>query len=60
MREALAQSFGRVAPQALQLFRIAGDAVVRERVLSDNAEELRRRYRERINPVLQAADLEQI
>lgn len=59
VKEALSQSFRAVIPQTLEMFEIAEESLVREGALSSGAEELRRRYRERVNPVLGSAGLEQ-
>jgi ring-1,2-phenylacetyl-CoA epoxidase subunit PaaC len=55
VKEALRDAFSRVAPDSLSWFEIADQDLVRHNVLGDGPDELRLRYRQRVNPVLSAA-----
>jgi len=60
VRHALEHSFARVAPEALDWFDLAGEALVAERVVDADSDALRRRYRERVNLVLASVDMPQL
>lgn len=57
VREALAASFTRIAPDTLAWLDTATDELVQQGVLSAGAADLRGRYRARVNPILQSAGL---
>ena len=57
VRRQLSDSFTSTAPDALAWFDLADQSLVDERVLESAAEELRDRYRDRVNPILTLARL---
>jgi len=58
VRRALLESFERVMSDALDWFEVASPGLVADEVLETDAGELRRRFRERIDPVLTEAGLQ--
>lgn len=57
VREALSASFDRVMPDALSWFNIADAELVQEGVIGLDANALRTRFAQRVNPVLDACGL---
>jgi 1,2-phenylacetyl-CoA epoxidase catalytic subunit len=57
VRQALAASFNRIAPEALAWFDAATDELMSHGVVSQGAADLRANYRARVNPILKAAGL---
>jgi phenylacetate-CoA oxygenase PaaI subunit len=57
VRAALLSSFDGVIPDALEWFDVAREPLIADGIVDAGSEELRRRFRARINPVLSAAGL---
>jgi phenylacetate-CoA oxygenase PaaI subunit len=57
VRQALSQSFARISLDALQWFDVAADQLVAQGTLSAGSADLRERYRARVNPILEGANL---
>ena len=57
VRDQLAGACAAVAPHALGWFEVATPALVTDRILAEDVESLRARYRARVNPILSSADL---
>ena len=60
VRDALAASFARVAPQTLAWFDVASPALLADGVLTAEPAALRESFRARVNPILKTARLPSI
>ncbi len=57
LRRHLQASIDRAVPGSLSIFAVAEDALVEEKILTQGEQTMNARFRERIGPVLRAADL---